>query len=116
MAKLTNLKPTVGTLPPRLGYATGDEKARDRQRSTTQHWRVWYNSAEWKRLRIRVFIRDAFTCQMCQRVEGNTSKLIGDHKTPHRGDRALFFDENNVHTVCKPCHDGEKQRIDKARR
>ena len=114
MGKLSNLKPRLGSLPPRVGYAPGDERGRDRHRSQSQHWRKWYHSAEWKRLRQRVFLRDLYTCQMCGRVEGNTSKLIGDHKTPHRGDRAMFFSDENVWTLCKSCHDGEKQKLERS--
>jgi 5-methylcytosine-specific restriction enzyme A len=108
--RLTALKPRLGSLPPRIGYQPGDEKARDKHRSATQHWRQWYKSTRWSKLRIKVFIRDHFTCQMCGRIDGNTSRLVGDHRIPHRGDEAAFFDEANVQTLCKPCHDSDKQR------
>ncbi|WP_081062549.1 HNH endonuclease [Burkholderia cepacia] len=36
--------------------------------------------------------------------------VIGDHVVPHRGDRRLQFDPSNIQTLCKPHHDGEKQR------
>lgn len=113
MPRLTMLKPLVQKITPLVGRMPG-EQARDRDRERNQPWRKWYHSAEWKDLRMRVLQRDVFTCQMCKRIEGNTSKLIGDHKKPHHGDRALFFDEGNVWCVCKPCHDGEKQRMERA--
>lgn len=28
-----------------------------------------------------------------------------DHKIPHRGDAALFWDPNNWQAMSKPCHD-----------
>lgn len=115
MGRLSAIKPRLGSAPPRLGRAAGDEKARDRDREASQPWRKWYHSAEWKALRMRVLIRDHFTCQMCGRTEGNTSMLIGDHKRQHHGDRAMFFDEKNVWCICKPCHDGEKQKMEKRR-
>ena len=114
MGRLSTIKPRIGALAPRLGPVPGDERSWDRHREQSQPWRKWYHSAEWKDLRMRVLQRDLFTCQMCGRIEGNTSKLIGDHKKPHHGDRALFFDEGNVWCVCKPCHDGEKQRMERA--
>nr|WP_243256973.1 HNH endonuclease signature motif containing protein [Rhizobium skierniewicense] len=46
----------------------------------------------------------------CGRIDGNTSRLVADHKIPHRGDEALFWDESNLQCLCKPCHDGLKQR------
>ncbi len=30
---------------------------------------------------------------------------VVDHIVPHRGDRALFWDENNWQALCKSCHD-----------
>ena len=29
-----------------------------------------------------------------------------NHRTPHKGDRVLFFDPDNLESVCKPHHDG----------
>ena len=37
-----------------------------------------------------------------------------DHVTPHKGDEALFFDEDNWSPLCKPCHDGAKQEFEKS--
>jgi len=116
MPKLTALKPRIGALPPRIGYAQGDEKARDQHRAATQHWRKWYTCTEWRKLRMRVLIRDLFTCQMCKRLVADTSQLVGDHKIQHHGDRAKFFDERNVWCICKPCHDSAKQKLEKAGR
>src|SRR5687767_3802172 len=74
-------------------------------------WRKWYKTARWQRLRMRVFLRDRFTCQCgCKRIEGNTALLVADHKKPHRGSELLFWDEANVQTMFKPCHDSEKQK------
>src|SRR5688572_10745903 len=74
-------------------------------------WRKWYKTARWSRLRHRVFVRDCYTCQCgCGRLEGDTSLLVADHKTPHRGDERLFWDEANVQTMLKACHDSKKQK------
>lgn len=110
MGRLKSLKPRIGTLAPRVGTASGDERARHRQRDASQNWRSWYKTSRWQKLRWAVLVRDLFTCQMCQRVEVDTSQLVGDHIKPHRGDETLFWDENNIQCVCKRCHDGEKQR------
>ncbi|WCK25574.1 HNH endonuclease signature motif containing protein [Agrobacterium pusense] len=39
-----------------------------------------------------------------------------DHIKSHNGDEALFWDEDNLQLLCKPCHDQHKQKIDKAAR
>ncbi|HET6971728.1 MAG TPA: hypothetical protein VFH92_11425, partial [Phenylobacterium sp.] len=55
-------------------------------------WRSWYNTPEWQALRRRVFKRDHYRCQWegCGLV---LTRPIADHIEPHRGDRALFFDD-----------------------
>lgn len=75
-------------------------------------WHAWYKTARWSALRLKVFLRDRYTCQMpaCGRLEGNTSLLVCDHIKPHRGSASLFWDEANLQTLCKPCHDEVKRR------
>lgn len=79
-------------------------------------WKRLYKTARWQQLRMRVFIRDLFTCQDkdCGRIEGDTSQLVADHIKPHRGDERLFWDEANIQTLCKPCHDTKKQKEEQA--
>lgn len=81
-------------------------------------WHRWYKTARWARLRLDVFLRDLFTCQMpgCGRLEGDTSQLVCDHIKPHRGDERLFWDKANLQTLCKPCHDRLKQKEEQASR
>lgn len=111
MGRLKSIAPRVGKLAPRIGYASGDEPARSRMRDATIAWRAWYKTSRWQKLRWKVLVRDLFTCQMvgCGRVEADTSKLVADHRTAHRGDEALFWDENNLQCLCKFCHDRVKQ-------
>ena len=54
-----------------------------------------------------------FTCAMCRRIEGNSRYLVADHIRPHRGSEALFWDRNNVQCLCKQCHDGSKQSMER---
>ena len=62
-----------------------------------------------------MLVRDLFTCQICRRLEGNTSQLVCDHVEPHRGDVHKFW-SGPFQTLCKPCHDGQKQREEVAAR
>lgn len=42
---------------------------------------------------------------------------VADHIKPHKGDIELFFDINNVQTLgAVPCHNSDKQRIEKGGR
>lgn len=115
MGKLTRLPSMLAALPPRLASAPVDQKGRDRQRDA-QPWRRWYKLARWQKLRWAVLVRDLFTCQRCRKVETDTSQLVADHKRPHRGVEALFWDILNLWTLCKPCHDSWKQRQEQAER
>lgn len=113
MGRLANIKPVLGSLRPVIGRLPGRDAYEADRREVT--WRGWYKLARWKRLRLAIFERDLFTCQMagCGRIEGNTSLLVADHREPHRGDERLFWDERNLQTLCKPCHDGAKQRAER---
>lgn len=114
---IKTLKPSVGTLAPRLKrYAPGNEAERSQYRDDTQHWRKWYKTARWQKLRMSVLVRDLFTCQMCGKLEPNTSKLVADHRIPHRGSEYLFWKDTNIQCVCKTCHDSEKQKRDRRHR
>ena len=65
-------------------------------------------------LRWQVLLAAQFTCQMCGTIEADTSKLVADHRSPHRGDRALFFDRKNLMCLCQNCHSGRKQSLEKS--
>ncbi|MGZ4955295.1 MAG: HNH endonuclease [Methylobacter sp.] len=41
---------------------------------------------------------------------------VVDHIVPHKGDMKLFWDRDNWQSLCKLCHDGDKQRLEKSGR
>ena len=52
---------------------------------------------------------------MCAALGRTTAATVVDHIKPHRGDDRLFWDfDNNVQSLCKPCHDRHKQRIERS--
>jgi len=68
----------------------------------------WYKTARWQKLRARQLAAHPI-CEMCKpRV---TVATVCDHVQPHRGDETLFW-SGPFQSVCKPCHDGDKQRIE----
>jgi hypothetical protein len=109
MGKLKALSPRLAALPPRLGHAPGDRKANDRARDASAPWRRWYDTARWKKLRQQVFVRDGFVCQrsgeLCSGAANTPNAPIANHKVPHRGNPALFWDIDNIETVTKRVHD-----------
>lgn len=111
--RLNALKPLVCMMRPLVAtlHETRDTAAANRN---TVHWRQWYKSARWQRLRIEVLTRDLYTCRqtgviLAGKANAPDSPVV-DHVVPHRGDPALFWDINNLQAVTKAYHDSEKQR------
>jgi 5-methylcytosine-specific restriction protein A len=67
-----------------------------------------YNTAHWKRLR-RLQLIDHPLCCYCARLGVITAATVADHIKPHKGDLALFYDSDNLQSLCAPCHDKIKQ-------
>jgi 5-methylcytosine-specific restriction protein A len=107
---LKTLKPVLGALPPRVGAAEGDKRGHEQQRDMRNDWRGWYKTKRWQELRLHVFVRDAYKCQrtgvLCLGRHPAPNSPVANHKVPHRGDPALFWDPDNVETVAKQVHDG----------
>jgi 5-methylcytosine-specific restriction enzyme A len=117
MGRLTALPARLKPAGHRLMRALSIEPvSRSRMRDETVPWRRWYKTARWQRLRWSVLVRDLFTCRLCRRIEADTSQLVADHRVPHRGDEALFWDDGNLQCLCKACHDGVKQGEERAGR
>jgi len=81
---------------------------RDYRSPEAAEYRKLYKSADWRRLRARVLARDPL-CRRCLRRSKIVPSTVANHIRPHKGDLDLFFDDENVEGVCKPCHDGPIQ-------
>lgn len=117
MARLSSLPPRLAAAPPRLGRAPDAPEAPKRNRDHAP-WRAWYRTARWRQLRREVLIRDAWTCQrtgeVCTGKYPAPNSATVNHKKPHRGDPALFWDPDNLETVTKAIHDSLIQREEQA--
>ena len=69
----------------------------------------------WQQYRVR-FLDAHPLCVMCQSSGLVVAASVVDHITPHRGDHRLFWDPKNHQALCKACHDGAKQRLERASR
>ncbi|MBL9047053.1 MAG: HNH endonuclease [Tabrizicola sp.] len=118
MARMKGIPSTrLQSVPSRFGpvpYQT--EAARSKARREVNPWRNWYSTAEWIRLATECKVKANYTCQWpgCGRVCTGKGEAIADHVVPHRGDRALFLDPDNLQCLCKACHDSKKQREERA--
>lgn len=87
------------------------------QQTAKPSWWAWYDGKRWRALKAATHLANGYTCGMCGCLCVGRSPApnspVCDHKVPHRGDATLFFDPDNLWTVCKQCHDSEKQRIEK---
>ena len=70
-----------------------------------------YNS-KWNRVRKIFLIAHPF-CVRCKSEGRLVKATVVDHIVPHRGDKALFWDEGNWQPLCKKCHDKKTMTEDK---
>jgi 5-methylcytosine-specific restriction protein A len=71
-------------------------------------WSHLYNTPQWRRLRAS-HLQSHPCCVKCMEQGYDTRATVVDHKRPHRGDTRLFFDSDNLQSLCKPHHDSTKQ-------
>lgn len=74
-------------------------------------WHHLYDTKRWKALRLLQLGREPL-CRLCKEADRLCPATVADHITPHKGDVTLFFDATNLQSLCKPCHDGTKQRAE----
>ena len=73
-----------------------------------QAWQHLYKPGRWQRLR-RVHLTSSPLCVMCLedgRVEPAT---VVDHIKRHGGNEAMFFDSDNLQSLCSSHHNSVKQ-------
>ena len=89
----------------------------DKQRTDeANEYRKMYASKHWKSLREAVLLRDGFQCQRCgcylRRGRSHPQAAVVHHIRPHKGNPTLFYDINNLQSICKKEHDSEAQSED----
>ena len=68
-----------------------------------------YNTAAWRRLRAAY--RDQHpVCEECKRQGKTTPMFAVDHIKPHGGNVGLFWDWDNLQSLCRKCHNAKTQR------
>lgn len=88
-------------------------RAYDARRRRNSPWRAWYSLKAWFTARQAQLARQP----LCERhlARGDVvAATVVNHRIPHRGAWALFIDPANHESVCKPCHDGDIQREERA--
>lgn len=72
-----------------------------------------YDTARWKRLRSS-FLHLHPLCNIHLKLGSIVPATVVDHITPHKGDEMKFWDEGNLQSLCKRCHDSVKQQLEKS--
>ncbi len=84
-------------------------------------WRKGKSTSErgyggrWQKARI-AYLRLNPLCVLCQARGEVTLAQVVDHKTPHRGDPALFWDSSNWQALCATHHNVDKAMLEKSGR
>lgn len=68
-----------------------------------QYYQKWYYRKRWKSLR-EVQLRKEPYCVECLKEGRQVAATEVDHIIRHQGDPALFYNQNNLQSLCKPCH------------
>lgn len=86
----------------------------------TQSWRADKQSAaargyghNWRVARAAYLAANPL-CVYCQADGRVTAADVVNHKIPHRGDQALFWDRSNWESLCKRHHDSDAQMAEKS--
>jgi len=95
------------------------DRDRDRRRDEAEQ-RRWYKTARWQKLKVAVHERDSYLCRatnvICLGKYPADDSPVADHVIEPNGDADLFWDMDNIRTVSKAFHDGERQREQIAQR
>lgn len=67
---------------------------------------------EWREASAAYLVEHPW-CVYCLRRGKHTRARVVDHIDPHKGDPVKFWDIDNWQSLCKPCHDRDKQRDEK---
>jgi len=67
---------------------------------------------KWRKARKSFLSRNPL-CNRCKEKGLLVEATVVDHIIPHRGDKALFWDENNWQSLCKRCHDKKTMAEDR---
>lgn len=84
----------------------------DKRSEESKEWRGLYKLARWQKGRAW-FLRQNPLCVFCGEKGLAVPATVVDHVIPHKGNKELFFDQNNWQALCSPCHDGFKQMLEK---
>lgn len=102
---ISTLRPRVASLDTRV---TGRVVNSDSWRGLKTTGERGYDY-RWQKARA-AFLKAHPLCANCEGAGRVTVATVVDHRLPHRGDKALFWNSDNWQSLCATCHSGWKQR------
>jgi len=66
---------------------------------------------DWQKER-KSYLHENPLCALCLAQDRREVATVVDHVRPHKGDRDLFWGQENWQALCKPCHDSKTARED----
>ena len=97
---------------PKPEHRRARNREHDAKRRQEKPWRAFYNTQQWKALRLGQLMREPL-CARCAARGVVRAATVAHHKRAHKGDRELFFDPRNLASSCADCHDTDEQRIER---
>jgi 5-methylcytosine-specific restriction protein A len=107
--------PACGKLIDMAGYCDSHQAIQDkldaeRRKNRTHNYSKMYGS-EWRKVR-NTYLKANPLCVVCFAKCLIVPANVVDHIKPHKGDKNLFWDEDNYQPLCKPCHDAKTAKED----
>lgn len=96
-----------GRNPQRLSSEDKRERGREHDQRRGSARQRGYTS-RWEKARL-VFLRANPLCAMCDQEGRVGVATVVDHKIPHKGDQALFWDQSNWQPLCQGHHNRDKR-------
>lgn len=90
--------------------APGRRRPETKRRNASM--RKLYYTARWSRLRVQVMARDRGLCQEHLRNGDTQPGNEVDHIKPHKRNPELFWNPDNLETLCRVCHARKTSRGD----
>jgi 5-methylcytosine-specific restriction protein A len=102
-AKICNAPGCNELIPPTERYCQHHKKESPQPFSSAIRFNeALYKTSQWKTLRKKVLVEQPF-CAKCGLTDKET-KLEVHHIIPPRSNEELFFDRDNLVSVCSVCH------------
>ena len=79
----------------------------DRRSAEARSYRHWYWTAQWRAI-AKAQLRDEPLCRYCAKAGKVTPATVCDHVVPHKGDIGLFWNIENLQSLCSQHHNGSK--------